>query len=266
MRRTTLIRPLFTFAAAVIVTAASAGVTVQRAAASTAVLADGSVRYDYGRKPLPVLICKPQFVCDIVLDSGETVMNMAIGDAARWIIAGGKSGVNGTTPHIFVKPTQIDLETNLVITTTKRVYDVTLRSAVSAQHPHISFFYPDEDAAAKSAAAEHERNAINAVLAGTPQLPVERADSKYKVTGDSGLLPDKVFNDGARTFVQWKMLPAELPDVFVINKDGAPVTANFRVVGSTYVVDSVEANVDLVLVAINDKHGRPERRVQIRHQ
>jgi hypothetical protein len=119
-----------------------------------------------------------------------------------------------------VKPTLLDLETNLVITTTKRVYDVTLRSAPSAQHPHISFFYPDEDAAARAAAAEHERAALDAVLAGTPQIAVDRADTKYKVTGDTGLLPDKVFNDGARTFVQWKMLPAELPDVVGSTKTG----------------------------------------------
>jgi type IV secretory pathway VirB9-like protein len=54
-------------------------------------LPDGSLRYDYGRRPQPVLVCQPQFVCDIVLDSGETVLNMAIGDATRWVIAGGKA-------------------------------------------------------------------------------------------------------------------------------------------------------------------------------
>jgi type IV secretion system protein VirB9 len=190
---------------------------------------------------------------------------MAIGDASRWVIAGGQSGLNGTTPHVFVKATQPKLDTNLVITTTKRVYDVTLRSADDAKDSRISFFYADDDAAAKAALAVRQRAAIDSVLAGTPQVGPDQTDAKYKIAGDLLLAPDKVFNDGARTFIEWKTLPAELPKIVAIAKDGSAQTTNFRVVGSAYIVDSINPSFDLVIGASADRPGRPERRTSIRH-
>lgn len=231
----------------------------------TAVLPDGSMRYTFGRGPTPVLVCKPHHVCDITLETGENVLNMAIGDSALWVIAGGQSGPSGTTPHVFVKPMQPALDTNLVITTTKRTYDVALRSANDAKHSRISFFYLDDDAAAKAAIAQHERLAIESVLAGTPQVSVDRADAKYKVDGEAALFPEKVFNDGARTFIQWKTLPNELPAVVTVAKDGVSQAVNFRLVGSAYIIDGVNPNYDLVLAAGKERRGRPERRATIRH-
>jgi type IV secretion system protein VirB9 len=263
MRRTNLVRVLSALTAAVIMTAAGAASEARAAMAGTAVMPDGSVRFDYGRRPAPVLVCRPQFVCDIALDNGENVLNMAIGDAGRWIIAGGKSGPGGATPHVFVKPTQPDLVTNLLITTTKRIYDVTLRSSNDAPHSRITFFYADDDAALKAAAADHERLAIESVLAGTPVSSADRADAKYQTTGDSALLPEKVFNDGVRTYIAWKILPADLPAVVRPAKDGVSAPVNFRVVGSMYIIDGTDSGYDLVVGSLNDRHGR---RVSIRHQ
>jgi type IV secretion system protein VirB9 len=243
------------------------GAIAARGTASAAtVLPDGGMRFDYGRRPSPTLVCKPQYVCDIALENGESVLNVAIGDASGWVIASGKSGPGGATPHVFVKPTQLNLETNLLITTTKRAYDVLLRSANETPHPHISFFYVDEDAAAKAAIADHERQVIDGVLAGNPQVGPDKADAKYKITGDAAIVPDKVFNDGARTFVQWKALPAQLPTVVGVGPGGVAQPQNFRIVGTSYVIDNVNPNFDLVVAAETDRHGRPERRASIRHQ
>jgi len=242
------------------------GSAVHAASAATTVMPDGSIRYDYGRRPQPLLVCKPQFVCDIALDSNESVLNMAIGDAAHWVIAGGHSGPGGATPHVFVKPEQANLETNLVITTTKRVYNVALKSASDAPHPMIMFAYADDEAALRAAAAEHERQAIDAILAGTPLVAADKADAKYKMTGDTSILPERVFNDGVRTYISWKTLPAELPSVWSAPAGATAQPVNFRVVGTTYVVDAVNPSYDLVIAADTDRHGRGERRVLIRHQ
>jgi type IV secretion system protein VirB9 len=131
---------------------------------------------------------------------------MAIGDAARWIIAGGQSGPSGSVPHVFVKPTAPALDTNLVITTTKRVYDIALRSATEAHHSRISFAYPDEDAAARAAIAQR---AVDGVLAGMPLVGPDQADTKYQLSGEAAIVPSAVFNDGVRTYISWKALPLE---------------------------------------------------------
>ncbi len=237
----------------------------QAATSPRVVLPDGSVRYDYGRRPEPLLVCKPRYVCDITLDSGESVLNMAIGDATHWVIAGGQSGPSGTTPHVFVKPTQSALETNLVITTTKRVYDIMLRAADDAKISRLSFFYADDDAAAKAVIADRQRAAIDAVLAGTPLVAPDQADAKYKLSGEAALLPDKVYNDGVRTFIQWKALPADLPAVVAIAKDGSAQLTNFRVITNAYVIDGTNPNYDLVVGGGAERHGRNERRAFIRH-
>jgi P-type conjugative transfer protein TrbG len=265
MRRSVLV-PLFpALGLAVVLTLGAAGLDARAATPASLIMPDGSVRYNFGRQPAPLLVCKPHHVCDITLDSGESVLNMAIGDSTLWVIAGGQSGPSGTTPHVFVKPMQTALDTNLVITTTKRVYDVALRSADDAKRSRISFFYFDEDAAAKAATAQHERLTVESVLAGTPLVGADKADAKYKVDGDAALTPDKVFNDGVRTFIEWKVLPSELPGVVTVTKEGASQPVNFRVVGNAYVVDNVSPNYDLVLAAGKDRHGRAERRASIRH-
>jgi P-type conjugative transfer protein TrbG len=260
MRRTAIVRSLSALSAAALI-AAGASAAARAAAAPSTVMPDGSIRYDYGRRPGPVLVCKPQHVCDIVLDSGETVLNMAIGDATHWVIAGGRSGPNGATPHVFVKPTQANLETNLLVTTTKRTYDVDLRSSKDANHPILSFFYTDEDAAAKAAA---DRAAVDSVLAGNPLVGPDKADAKYKVTRDAALTPDKVFNDGVRTFIVWKTVPVDLPSVVTIDAKNVAQPVNFRLVGSTYIIDGMNPSYDLVLAASGDR--RHERRVSIRHE
>jgi len=256
---------LVALAAGFALTAGGAGLMTRAAVAAAVVMPDGTMRFDYGRRPPALLVCKPETVCDIALGSNETVLNIAIGDATHWIIASGRSGPGGATPHLFVKPTQTKLDTNIVITTTKRVYNVTLRSAKEAPHPSISFFYPDEDAAAKAVASDQQRLAIQAVLAGTPLVSPDRADTKYKITGDAAILPDKVFNDGVRTFISWKTLPLTLPAVFTVPTTGTAQPVNFRVVGTSYIVDDTDPNFDLVVAADPDRHGHPERRVAIRH-
>ena len=70
---------------------------------------DGSTRYVFGTNIEPLLTCRPLFVCDVTLQAGERILNIAIGDSVRWIVATAQSGPGGETPHIFLKPTERDL-------------------------------------------------------------------------------------------------------------------------------------------------------------
>ena len=53
---------------------------------------DGVLRYPFGERTPPTLRCKPLFVCDLVLEPGETIVNVAVGDSVRWLIAPASSG------------------------------------------------------------------------------------------------------------------------------------------------------------------------------
>ena len=51
----------------------------------------GFVRFPYGEHQ-PVLYCKPLRVCDIELEAGEEVLDVALGDTERWIASKMESG------------------------------------------------------------------------------------------------------------------------------------------------------------------------------
>jgi P-type conjugative transfer protein TrbG len=225
---------------------------------------DGSIRFTFGHRPTPHLTCQPQHVCDIALDSsGETIIDLEIGNSNHWSVAQGHSGTGEWTPHIFVRPTQAGLDTNLVITTTKRTYNISLRSAQTFDEASISFSYP-LSSADRSTIAKQQHQAIAFVLNGNPAVGPERLDTAYTISGDSAAAPAKVFNDGSRTYIQWMALPPALPNVVLPTRTAKTSfipMVNFRVVGSTYIVDELGTNYDLVW----NLHARNEKRVSVHH-
>jgi type IV secretion system protein VirB9 len=233
----------------------------QRSSSAPVVSPDGSLRYPYG-KVQPTLTCRPLYICDIALQPGETILDLAIGDSVRWIISPAQSGPNGNTPHVFVKPTQLDLDTNFVITTTRRVYYLRLISSSYTENPRIGFYYPEDEAAAASMEAQR-RHQNNTEL---PLLPASRLDYDYRIQGDKFLLPQRVYNDGVHTFIEYGSLPMDLPVLFAVAPDGSNQMVNFRLRKNVFIVDGVPSGVDLVLNSGTGKHGRGERRVYIRHK
>jgi type IV secretion system protein VirB9 len=78
--------------------------------------------YPWAEGALYRLYTAPGEVSDIVLQPGESLISVAAGDTARWVIGDTTSGT-GTTrrTHILVKPSAVGLKTNLVIATDRRV-------------------------------------------------------------------------------------------------------------------------------------------------
>jgi P-type conjugative transfer protein TrbG len=223
---------------------------------------DGLVQYPYG-KIQPTLICRPLYICDIELQEGEEILDLGIGDSRHWVIALEKSGPKGNTPHVFVRPTRSSLNTNLVITTTRRVYYLRLISAWYTAHPYIGYYYPEVQAL-HAAATPVARTPKHSEL---PRLPAGRQlDYNYNIQGNKALVPQKVYNDGAHTFIQYSVLPANLPVLFTIASDGSNRMENFRLRKNTFIVDSVPSGIDLVLDAGTGNHGQGEHYVFIRRK
>src|SRR3989440_12715345 len=83
---------------------------------------DEFIQYPYGLTEA-VVNCQPLRVCDIELEAGEEVMNVSLGDSTRWLANPAFSGDRDTmTPHVLVKPTELGIATNAVITTSRRTY------------------------------------------------------------------------------------------------------------------------------------------------
>lgn len=63
----------------------------------------------------------------------------------RWKISAAKSGEGlDQKVHLIVKPVEPNLNTSLIITTSRRVYHIALRSDATAYMARVGFIYPDE--------------------------------------------------------------------------------------------------------------------------
>ena len=211
------------------------------------------VRFPYGHSD-PLLYCKPLRVCDLELQAGEEVLDVALGDTEMWHAQKMESGPAGLrSPHVIFKPVMDGISTNAVITTNRRVYHVGLiaradESGRNGQHyvRYASFYYPNEtvtawmDAQARReeirAAAEAER-----LAAMRPEVPAPLYHG-YEITGDEvPWRPRRVFDDGTRVYIEMPdaMHVTEAPALWVIDEHGEQQLVNYRLREGHYIVDKV---------------------------
>lgn len=215
---------------------------------------DGVLRFPFGQRTPPTLRCVPLFVCDVVLEPGETIVNVAVGDSVRWLIAPGSSGpANAATVHVLIKPTEAGLRTNLILTTSRRSYYLTLVSRASDPMLRIGFTYPEDLNTAFASS-----RATRAASTMPTSVPIDKLDFAYHMSGDRTLQPTHVFNDGAHTYLQMPAANGSLPVIFAVDDDGGNALVNYRFSGPYCVVDGVPQRIALV-----DGSGRHQRRALV---
>jgi type IV secretion system protein VirB9 len=230
---------------------------------------DGRVMYSFGAG-LPTVVCAPLRVCMIELQAGEKIVGEPhIGDSVRWNISPAMYGTGDqATAVIILKPQTPGLDTNLLITTDRRAYYLRLISKPEDYVARVAFAYPDDDSSHKwqqqlaeqQAVAKQEKHAAEVPPA---VLTVEKMNFDYTIRGgDEHLRPVRVFDDGAKTYIQ---MPAEIqhreaPVLLVLGKDGKGEMTNYRVKDQTYIVDRLFDRANLVLGS-----GKKAQKVEISH-
>ena len=107
---------------------------------------NGGVQFRFG-SILPRILCKPLRVTDVELEPGENIVNAPfIGDSVNWSVLPSASGSGeNMTYHIIIKPNMPDLNTNLIVHTDRRTYQLDLVSSNENYTPHVTFTYPDTE-------------------------------------------------------------------------------------------------------------------------
>ena len=210
----------------------------------------------------PTLTCTVLRACVIELQPGETLLSRISGDTERWEIAPAPAGADGRTTLIVVKPRDCDITTNLVLSTDRRLYDLTLDSppcrgrTTNPQQPyvrHVRFYYPDETIARWAKPAEPPPVRI------APDVLALNFDYRVKKDRQFPWAPAQVFDDGARVYIKLptKARQSEAPVLLVLEHDGSRTLLNYSFVnGDTYVTDRLFARAVLVAGV-----GRKERKV-----
>lgn len=219
---------------------------------------------------VPFLDCSPLAVCEVALEPGEVIRDVAIGDAVRWQIGTSTSGSDATlTPRLLVKPTDFGLTSNLLVTTTRRSYWIGLRSPAANEAKaasyrmtrSLSFYYPGDFlkhvASAEATAREKEQTTARLTVA---ELATDRLNFDYKVSGVSS--PLRVFDDGVRTYIQFRHQKAvsPAPAILGVSPLGQPIVLNYRTSAdrSWFIVDAVLHRIELVT-----RQGKRERKITL---
>jgi type IV secretion system protein VirB9 len=166
----------------------------------------------------------------IVLQTGEKIQTLALGDSVSWKIEPNQQG-----DVIFVKPVEKNAVSNLNVVTNKRIYSFVLRSNMhppQGQIYEVNFRYPDDEADAKLLAKAREMAAFPAYK----QMNVANVNSSYGYKGSALNKPSVAFDDGTKT---WFRFDGKVPAIFSVDSSRNESLVNYRREGPYIVVDKV---------------------------
>jgi type IV secretion system protein VirB9 len=214
------------------------------------------LRYPYTTGVVFTAVTSPGYVTTIELQSGEELLTAAAGDTARWVVESIENGSGeAATTLILIKPRQPFLQTNLVITTDRRVYHLDLTSVdVPVYNTAIAWDYPND----ALIALRHERADRTSEQAGVVEAGIAvdalHFDYSVKAMGKSSRrpprwMPTRVFDDGRKTYIEFppNLGTTEAPPLFVLAEGDEDATqlVNYRVRGRFYVVDRLFDRAEL---------------------
>ena len=231
--------------------------------------------YPYVQGALYRLYTAPEQVSEIALQPGEQLNSVSAGDTVRWVVGDTTSGAGeNERVHVLVKPISAGLETNLIITTDRRIYHLELSSTRETYMASVSWTYPhDALMALRARNTQAEASEARIIDRG---VDLERLNFRYVITGDDApWAPVRAFDDGRKAYIEFpaRIDQGEAPPLFLLGAGGDAQLVNYRVRGRYYVVDRLFAAAELRLgedpqqiVRITRTDARPMGRIEAQVQ
>lgn len=188
------------------------------------------VVFNYDPNDTYTIFARPFAVTDIELSPDESMVAFALGDTIQWKAEQAEN-------HIFLKPTVPDIFTSATLVTTKRSYQMTLRSSPlnGKWYQKVSWTQPSLVSMRKAQTVKVEA----AKLLKEDEYASERLDDGmvafdklnfgYKISGDSEFKPLQVMDDGRFTWIRMPSNIQELPALFAKNSSDELEMVNFTV-------------------------------------
>ncbi|WP_212632127.1 P-type conjugative transfer protein TrbG [Pseudomonas sp. KB-10] len=215
--------------------------------------------WPYSDGALYQVYASPGRVTAINLQPGEELVTVAAGDTVRWIVGDTTSGSGDELrTSVLIKPTRVDLKTNLVITTTRRTYLIELTSTEHAWMASVSWDYPKD----RMLALQRRAGAAQAAAPVDVGLTIEKLRFRYAISGSNPpWKPLRAFDDGRKVYIQFPagIAQGELPPLFVIGPEGDGQLVNYRFRSPYYIVDRLFGAAELRLGADKGDVVRIER-------
>lgn len=187
---------------------------------------ENAALYEYRRGESYEVYAAPGFISDVQLKPGEEITGITIGDAISWSVETRLAA--DKTWHIYVKPLQLGVATNMIINTDRHYYSLRL-IADRDYSPVVSWTYPGE------AREEYNPQGISMEVESVQDINFD-----YDVTGKYSWTPETVFDDGVNTYL---VLPegaaARHTPVVFQKRGGLLLNLDYRIVNNTIILDRV---------------------------
>lgn len=239
----------------------------------------------YNPLNVTVVSTRPGFMTTLVFDSDEAVISARPGFEEAWeatpdanrvnvrpvALVQGAPGTDGNTTQVVIPPNSQDWHTNLLIVTTRRLYNVELNviDDKSPQQPafQVSYRYPGEaqekasrETAVKALEREQKQQQADVQQAlNAAQTPRNWHYLKYPGRDSTRIVPDFAYDDGRFTFVGFspaKSIPSVTKE---LNGQEHVVNSSIRRKGNFTVLVIQEVTPRLVLRSGNAVVGLENR-------
>lgn len=161
---------------------------------------------------------------ELQFDESESFVGLSAGDMDALAF-------QAQTNHLFIKPKALSVHTNLTVLTSRRVYRFDYSVSAGVPDPAhdevvyaLNFVYPAPPPPA-----------VPTQPIAAPPDAVRRLNEDYWYCGDRTLQPQRVWDDGVQTHIQFGAR-SELPALFVRNDDDTETLLNFHVEGTDMVI------------------------------
>ena len=178
----------------------------------------------------------------IEFSQDEEIENISMGDTTSWQIV-------PINHRIFLKPMEDDAVTNMTIITNKRLYyfEMHADNAQSIDDPRLvfnmKFLYPDDGYEALGMGGFNKSKSSDDQYIDLSHP--EKYNFNYTVSGSEAVTPIKLFDDGEFTYIQFRDKNADMPAIFLVDKDNRESLVNYRVSGPYIVVERVASKMTL---------------------
>lgn len=194
-----------------------------------------SAIFNYAEDNSYQIFVKEDFITVIKLEANEDVLYIAGGNTEGFMLDQTRGGKDGSS-LVYIKPLFEDLDTNIIITTDKRVYYFDVKTSKSMFNPMVRFNYPletqiiayaDETKVKELTAPITTDKKLSETMSYIPSNEVR--DLNYEIKDSNIISPDLVYNNGVKTFVRMKKGIQEMPILEVLDANGKPEKVNQRV-------------------------------------
>lgn len=197
--------------------------------------------YFYLPQDMYAVYTMPLTVTDIVLQAGEEIAGeLHIGDTARWSISVGTTGSGANLKqHIYIKPNQERLLTNLIIPTNIRTYMIELSSTKSFYMPSVTWDYQTPLKGLKK--LKKAKPPQPTTIANVAPEKLNFGYSMRRKDQKKSWSPIQIFDDGQKTYIVFEdeMRHRDTPVIYAKTDSGELALVNFRVKMPYYIVDGL---------------------------